>query len=155
MQYSTAWIHTLNLIRISKARYTPASELDIQPTEGITISWLLAEARTTSLAKEDAVRTAAISSAIKKYSLYNPILSYVCILTATYSILCTLYSDAFGTPPLKLCGPGCLNRYSDSLRAVRPGIEPRWGTRHSAPIQTGPGAHAVSCKIDNGSLPRG
>jgi hypothetical protein len=102
----------------------------------------------------------------KKYSLYKPILSYVCILVATYSIicfrilpfffLCTLKAkDAFGTPSLNLCGAGCLNRYSDSLRAVRPGFERQWGTRFSTPVQTGPGAHSVSCKIDTGSPPRG
>jgi hypothetical protein len=34
-----------------------------------------------------------------------------------------------------------------------PGIETRWGARFSAPVQTGPGAHPVSCTMGTGSLP--
>jgi hypothetical protein len=30
-----------------------------------------------------------------------------------------------------------------------PGIESRWGARFSAPVQTGSGAHAASCSMDN------
>ena len=36
-----------------------------------------------------------------------------------------------------------------------PGIESRWETRFSAPVQTGRGAHPVSYKMDTGSLSRG
>ena len=35
-----------------------------------------------------------------------------------------------------------------------PGIEFRWGgARFSAPVQTGPGAHPVSCTMGTGSFP--
>jgi len=34
-----------------------------------------------------------------------------------------------------------------------PGIESRWGSRFSAPVETGPGAHPASCKVGNGSFP--
>ena len=34
-----------------------------------------------------------------------------------------------------------------------PGIESRWGARFSAPVQTGPGAHAASYTMAAGSFP--
>jgi len=34
-----------------------------------------------------------------------------------------------------------------------PGIEPQWGARFSAPVQTGPGAHPDSCTVGTGSFP--
>jgi hypothetical protein len=34
-----------------------------------------------------------------------------------------------------------------------PGIESRSGSRFSAPIQTGPGAHPASCTMGTGSFP--
>ena len=34
-----------------------------------------------------------------------------------------------------------------------PGIESRWGTRFSAPVQTGPLAHSAFCTMYTGSLP--
>jgi len=34
-----------------------------------------------------------------------------------------------------------------------PGIESRWGATFSAPVQTGPGAHAASCAMGTGSFP--
>jgi hypothetical protein len=34
-----------------------------------------------------------------------------------------------------------------------PGIESRWGTRFSAPVQTDPGAHPASYTMGTGSLP--
>ena len=33
------------------------------------------------------------------------------------------------------------------------GIESRWGTRFSAPVQTGPGAHPASYAMGTGSFP--
>jgi hypothetical protein len=33
------------------------------------------------------------------------------------------------------------------------GIEPRLGSRFSAPVQTGPGAHPASCTMGTGSFP--
>jgi len=34
-----------------------------------------------------------------------------------------------------------------------PGIECRWGTRFSAPVQTSSGTHPASCKMGAGSFP--
>ena len=34
-----------------------------------------------------------------------------------------------------------------------PGIGSQWGTRFSAPVQTGPGAHPASYTMDTGSFP--
>jgi hypothetical protein len=34
-----------------------------------------------------------------------------------------------------------------------PGIESRWETKFSAPVQTDPGAHPASCTMGNGSFP--
>ena len=39
------------------------------------------------------------------------------------------------------------------LNASPTGIESRWGTKFSAPVQTGPGAHPASCTMDIGSFP--
>ena len=36
-----------------------------------------------------------------------------------------------------------------------PGIESRWGSRFSAPVQTGPGALPASCTMGTGSFPGG
>jgi len=36
-----------------------------------------------------------------------------------------------------------------------PGIEPRWGAKFSAPVQTGPWAHPASCTMGTGSFPGG
>jgi len=34
-----------------------------------------------------------------------------------------------------------------------PGVESRWGSRFSAPVQNGPGAHPASYKMGTGSFP--
>ena len=36
-----------------------------------------------------------------------------------------------------------------------PGIESRWGSRFSAPVQTRPEAHSASCTMGTGSFPGG
>jgi len=43
---------------------------------------------------------------------------------------------------------GIATRY----RLDGPGIEYRWGTRYSAPVQIGPGAHPASCTMGTGSF---
>ena len=50
---------------------------------------------------------------------------------------------------------GQRSRYNDWLRAGRSGDRIPVGTRFSAPVQTGPGAHPVSCTMGTGSLPGG
>ena len=48
---------------------------------------------------------------------------------------------------------GYLSRYNDWLRAGRSGDRIPLGARFYAPVQTGPGAHPVSCTMDTGSFP--
>jgi hypothetical protein len=50
-------------------------------------------------------------------------------------------------------GPGQRSRYSDSLRAGRPGDRIPVGARFSAPVQTGHGAHPASYTVGTGSFP--
>ena len=59
----------------------------------------------------------------------------------------------FPTLPHPICGPGNRSRYSDWLRAGRFGDRILVGARFSAPVQTGPPAHPVSCKMGTGSFP--
>ena len=47
-----------------------------------------------------------------------------------------------------------LSRFSDSQRALRFGDRMPVRVRFSAPVQTGPGAHAASYTMGTGSLPR-
>ena len=51
-----------------------------------------------------------------------------------------------------VCGPGSTVGIATELRTGRSGIESGWG-RDFPPIQTGPGAHPVSCKMSTGSFP--
>jgi len=51
------------------------------------------------------------------------------------------------------CGPGSVVGIATGYGLDGPGIESRWGTRFSAPVQTGPGAHPASCTMYTGSLP--
>ena len=52
-------------------------------------------------------------------------------------------------------GPAYLSRYSDSLRAGRFEDRIPVGTRFSAPVQSGPGAHPASYTMGTGSFPGG
>jgi hypothetical protein len=49
-------------------------------------------------------------------------------------------------------GPGSSVGIATELRAGRSGVESRWG-RDFPPVQTGPGAHTVSCTMGTGSFP--
>ena len=53
---------------------------------------------------------------------------------------------------MKMCGPGSSVGIATELRAGRSGIESRCG-RDFLPVQTGPGVHPASCKMDTGSFP--
>ena len=48
------------------------------------------------------------------------------------------------------CGPGSSVGIATGYGLDGPGIEPQWGARFSAPVQTGPG---VSCTMGTGSFP--
>jgi hypothetical protein len=50
------------------------------------------------------------------------------------------------------CGPGSSAGIAAGYCLDGPGIEPRWETRFSAPVQTGPGAHPASCTMGTGSF---
>jgi hypothetical protein len=61
--------------------------------------------------------------------------------------------------PLKLrsntdtTAPGIIVGIATAYGLDGPGIEFRWGGKISAPVQTGPVAHAASCKMATGSFP--
>ena len=50
-------------------------------------------------------------------------------------------------------GPGSVVGIATGYGLDGSGIESRWRTRFSAPVQTGPGAHPASCAMGNGSFP--
>ena len=54
---------------------------------------------------------------------------------------------------IRICGPGQLSRYSDSLRTGRSRDRIPVGVKFSAPFQTCPGAHPASCTMGTGSSP--
>ena len=51
------------------------------------------------------------------------------------------------------CGPRSSVGISTGYVLDSAGIESRWGSRFSAPVQTGPGAHPASCTMGTGSFP--
>ena len=51
---------------------------------------------------------------------------------------------------LTICGPGSVVSIATGYGLDGPGIECRWGTRFSAPVQTGRGAHPASCTMGTG-----
>ena len=51
------------------------------------------------------------------------------------------------------CGPGTVVGIATAYGFDGPGIESRWGRRHSAPVQTGPEAHPTSCTMGTVSFP--
>ena len=50
-------------------------------------------------------------------------------------------------------GPGSAVGIATGYGLDGPGIEFQWGARLFAPVQTGPGAHSVSCTMGTGSFP--
>ena len=52
-----------------------------------------------------------------------------------------------------MIGPGSSVGIATGYELDGPGIESRWGARFSAPVQTGPGAHPVSCTMGTVSFP--
>ena len=54
-------------------------------------------------------------------------------------------------PTLTKRGPGSLVGIATGYGLDDPGIDSRWGRDFSAPVQTGPGAHPVSCTMGTGS----
>ena len=52
-----------------------------------------------------------------------------------------------------ISGPGNVVGIATGYGLNDPGVESRWGARFSAPVQTGPGAHPVSCTMGTGSFP--
>jgi hypothetical protein len=50
-------------------------------------------------------------------------------------------------------GPGSVVGIATTLRVGRFGDQIPVGARFSAPVQTGPGAHPVSCSMGTGSFP--
>jgi hypothetical protein len=55
---------------------------------------------------------------------------------------------------INVCGPGQLSRYSDWLRVGRSGDQIPMGTKFSALVQTGPGAHPACCTMGTGGKER-
>ena len=51
-----------------------------------------------------------------------------------------------------LSGPGSVVGIATGYGLDGPGIESRWEARFSAPVQTGPEAHPVSCTMGTGSF---
>jgi hypothetical protein len=49
-------------------------------------------------------------------------------------------------------GPGSVVGIATGYGLDGLGIESQWGARFSAPVETGPGAHPVSCTVGTGSL---
>ena len=61
----------------------------------------------------------------------------------------------FSIQVLGLSGPGSLVGIAIGYGLGGAGIEYRWGARFTASVQTGPGAHPISCTMGTGSFPGG
>jgi hypothetical protein len=61
--------------------------------------------------------------------------------------VCSLLKDSFSVACVSNCGPGSSVGIATGYGLDVPGIE------FSAPVQTGPGAHPVSCTVGAGSFP--
>ena len=63
------------------------------------------------------------------------------------------YEATFCTYLQITCGPGSVAGIATGYGLYGPGIESRWGSRFSAPVQIGPGAHPASCTMGTGTFP--
>jgi hypothetical protein len=72
--------------------------------------------------------------------------TFFTVFTASkYSPIRYIYTHIFG--------PGSSVGIATDYRLDGPGIESRWRSRFSTPIQTGPRAHLASCTMGTGSFP--
>jgi hypothetical protein len=77
-----------------------------------------------------------------------------CVILSVRELFCYTWNDRnFIKLGLQRVGPRYLNRYSESLRIGRLGIESLWG-RVSATVQTGPGPTQPPVKWVPGLFPR-
>jgi hypothetical protein len=59
----------------------------------------------------------------------------------------------FNVRPVHYCQPCSSVGIATDYGLDGPGIESRWGARFFDHVQTGPGAHPVSCTLGTGSFP--
>ena len=80
------------------------------------------------------------------------------VLPSRILLFLTLPENNKGTippPPKKGGGLDSSVGIATNYRLDGQGIEPRWGARFSAPVQTGPGAQPASCTMGTGFFPGG
>ena len=56
---------------------------------------------------------------------------------------------------INICWPGSVVGIATRYGLDGPGIESRWRSRFSAPVQTGPGSHRASYTMGRGLFPGG
>jgi len=94
-------------------------------------------------------------------AVFNTVLNTSSCAQFPFSILRPAYS--FPSPmsaqfikvPLTESGPGSSVGTATGYRLDGPGIESRWDTRFSAPVQTSPGVYPAFCTMGTGSFPGG
>ena len=76
----------------------------------------------------------------------------LCMYKRCTKILCNLHNELLSVL-LASCGPSSSVGIAIGYGLDGPGIEPRWGARFSAPVQTGSGAHPASSTMGTRSFP--
>jgi len=80
-----------------------------------------------------------------------------CVILYQYCLLVFYGVSSFSSLilvwPLWVRGPGSSVCIATGYGLDGPRIKTRWGTRFSAPDQTGPGTHPASCTMGTGSIP--